>query len=214
MRYFKKAMIAISSLALGLTIVGCSKKDVVIRKDDNVITASKKNGYEILYNQRQQRVKTLKVINNSDRYLWYSTDSVAECCIYDYIYDKEVFVTKDKITDVKLYNDETDGNVFIITFDDDSQEVIASNGKVLVEKGIYDDIEVERISILNNGKKDNFREVIFSVRTKKFQHPSEVSFYRLVRGSIKVDNKAIVNRDYHYTLNKITEEESSLVKKG
>ncbi|MCR5461875.1 MAG: hypothetical protein K6E87_02290 [bacterium] len=214
MKIVKKSLIITSALALGLLVAGCGKKSVVIN-DRNAYKMSELSKYDkydtFKSNVLNVRVKSHQVLSN--RIVWYVTTN-DETIIYDYMSNKVLYSTFDKVKSIAEY---VDHNILMIKFNDsdNSRMLIATNGTVLAEKDKYYDIGPSVISNKENKKKDNYSERIFYVLTKKTGSSSVVKYYKLVKAGVKnYRGKLIEDLSLNYTLTEISEDEARKYKKG
>ena len=98
MKIVKKSLIVASTLALGLVMTGCNKKNVNINKD-NIIKTSSFSPVKSAYNQRTVRVKSYSKL--SERFVQYKTVN-DETVVYDVITNKEIYTTSDKVASISL----------------------------------------------------------------------------------------------------------------
>ena len=214
MKIVKKTLIITSALALGLLVAGCGKKSKVINKDNTYTKSglSRYDKYDTFTNKLNVRVKSHTVLSNN-RVVWYVTTN-DETIIYDFMADKVLYKTFDKVSGVTAY---INNNVYLISFNDtdNSKMLIASDGTVLANKDKYSSIAPKIISSEENKKKNNYSEMIFYVLTKKSGDSSVVKYYKLVKAGVK-DYKGELMEDLslNYTLTEISEDDARKYKKG
>lgn len=210
MKIVKKSLIVASTLALGLVMTGCNKKNVNINKD-NIIKTSSFSPIKSAYNQRTVRVKSYSKL--SERFVQYKTVN-DETVVYDVITNKEIYTTSDKVYSISL---SIEKNLLSITFDDEvgSRMVVSTNGKTLVEKGNYSNLVIKEFKTIEKNKKDNFEEIIFGIVTKKATEDSVAKFYKLTTLGVKnYKGKLITDITNNYTIEEITEKDVIEYKKG
>lgn len=211
MKLLKKTLILTSTLALGLTLVGCGKKSVAVNERYIYEYKGTKELSKVT-NQLTMRVKGYSRINNRI-YLYQTTND--ETVIFDVLCNKEIYRTTDKVSDARVY---LNGNVVVLTFDDDhsSRMAVATNGTILAEKGNYYSLNVSLVDEKLDRKKNKYRETIFAVLTKKIGEDSIVNFYKVTKIGVKSEATSRLMEDLSldYKLVKITEQEAATYKKG
>ena len=202
MKMLKKTLILASTLALGFTLAGCSKKNVLMNK-------------EYIYKDyanAEKQVKTMDTIVElevisyrriGERYIWAITKN-KETVIYDLLLKKELYKTNDRATTI---SGNIDYNIFTITFEDGSKTIIASNGQTLVNKGNFLFLSVGEISRTSSYKLDNYSETKFYIYSTDESLAEQTKYYSLVIPGVKNEKKKIVKDDdtANYTISEIAE---------
>ena len=211
MKLLKKTLIIASTLALGLTLAGCGKKSVTVN-ERYVYKNKETKELSNVTNRLTIRVKGYRRINNRI-YLYQTTND--ETIIFDVVCNKEIYRTSDKVIDTNIY---LNSSVIVLTFDDDhnSRVAVATNGTILAEKGNYYSLNIRSLNEKLSRKKNNYRETIFAVLTKKIGEDSKVSFYKLTTMGVKsaATNRLFEDVSLDYKLESITEKEATTYKKG
>lgn len=216
MKLFKKSLILVSTVALGFTLAGCSKKNALL----NEAGIYKLNGsdsyvqYKSITQTAQLEVKSYSKIKDSIIRYISPTD---EYVIYDVKYGKEIFKTTEKIYNVVAYGE---GEILSITYDDEdkTRQIIGANGQTIFERGKYKKLSTEIIKITPIDKNDVCEEKIVKFIVKSENDTDNSVFYYKVTVPQKKNEKGKADgKDYdktHYTFKSINEEEAIIVKKG
>lgn len=211
MKMLKKALLLTSTLALGFTLAGCSKKNVLLEKG---------NIYDD-YNEPYKQVKSLNTITElevishkrlNDRYFWAITKN-KETIIYDLYLNKEVFKTSDRAT---VVTGTIGYNIFTITFEDGSKAIVASNGQTLVNKAKFVYLTTGEVSHTYDSKLEKFEETKFYINSVNESLEEQTKFYSLVIPGVKDENKKIVKDEdtSKYTITEINENDVKKSKIG
>lgn len=207
MKIVKKSLIIASTLALGLTLVGCNKKNVAINKNSIVKLADEKP-VSSAQNQRNVRIKNGQYRIYENRFVAYKTSN-EQLVIYDPITNKEIYSTSDEIDDI---NFSLGSSVLVISFDDGSETAVSTNGKTLVDKG-YHSIDLRTIDV--EKKNNKYYETTFYIATKKVGEQSVVKFYKMTKNLIKDKNGDLIEElNLDYKLDEISEKDILEYKKG
>lgn len=186
MKLVKKSLLVASTLALGLTITGCSKKSSMMTKSNTY-----KFGTNYSLNNLEKKFsETVKSVNYaSSRFIRY-TNTNDETVFYDFVMDKVVFKTSEKVISIYPYLDNT---ALLITYDDEKQtkEVVMTNGKVLVERGEYLGINVYSTRETYSYKEKNYKE-FYAVINKHQAGEYTLDYYKVTIKGIKNSDKDLI----------------------
>lgn len=215
MKVFKKTLILASTLALGFTLAGCSKKNVLIEKKYNIGSL---NNYE--YTKYSNLEKTFEMNVKSftriyDNLVWYET-TANEFVIYDADARKEIFKTTDKIRSVTQY---LSGRIIRIDYDDadNNQELIATNGDVFAIKGKYKKLSASYIVEETKNKNGIYSETIVRINVQAIDGNLEKTYKKLIAPQATNEKGKFEGKDYdktHISFESVNESDLIKFKKG
>ncbi|MCR5308332.1 MAG: hypothetical protein K6E24_05000 [bacterium] len=207
MKIVKKSLLVATTLALGLAMTGCKKNTLL--KDINV---SKLSTNDVSYkNLNQVFNQSVKHYDVRDSFITYITEN-DETVFYNYILEKELFRTTEKIDYITTYNH---GKVLYIRYDDTdrTEEYRTIDGDVLVERGKYFLLSDISIKTEYPSKADAYYEETFKLKSKKVGEEVVTKYYKLTTKAAKNANKRLVETG-EFTLTEIAEKDAQIYNDG
>lgn len=212
MKLFKKSLLIVSTLALGLAVSGCSKGNVVSNAY-KIKVNTKTTEYESMNKIVDLEVKNYSFIyaNGVEKFIKYTTNN-GETVVYDFIYNKEVFKTTEEVNTIYCYHD---GTVLLITYTDGTKEMRMTNGEVLIPKGEYVSLNSYDAHYEDKVKGNEYSILYFVTETNTVGN-REVNYYKITWQGKKNSKKELVIDDDcdSYKLEKVTADDVKVYKTG